>query len=349
MRFRLGNRFYVLCGVAACSMLYSAWFLSTRTLNDLVSLSSHFETAKTFDRRLVVFGDSWSDNKTNAPEGPIWTDWLCSMFSCHQENLAASMTSLTGKETGAVIDNKELGLVGRLSQMQVAGFDFKTQLEKWLVAEKQTLYGLSEEDLWSRQQRTIFAVSFGVWDIWDLVQKDYDTAVASIDRRMESLLGQLNQLSDRWGSSDIKLILTQTVDVTFLPAFEPTFSTSGTEYKESVKIIAHWNAKMRETLASWDRARGLGANTDPGWENVADGCVESMGFQVMMSKGAGEKARCEHPDKYLFWDGMTLGPSVHRLMGTEIYQGISEAFLNQTPAGERESQTEKRHSRGSAA
>ena len=93
--------------------------------------------------------------------------------------------------------------------------------------------------------------------------------------------------------------------------------------------MAHWNARLREAAQPWekgtiylfdtnafllDRVRdrqfwlagitaenGLGANADPGWENVAEACVESDGpAQVMMSKET-TKQPCEHPDRYLFW------------------------------------------------
>lgn len=79
---RLFNRFYGLVTVAACTILYSAWFLTSRNLGDIVPLASvQFQTAASFDQRLVVFGDSWSDNETEEGQGRIWTDWLCGMVS----------------------------------------------------------------------------------------------------------------------------------------------------------------------------------------------------------------------------------------------------------------------------
>jgi hypothetical protein len=79
---RLFNRFYGLVAVAACTILYSAWFLTSRNLGDIVPLASgQFRTAASFDQRLVVFGDSWSDNETEEEQGRVWTDWLCGMVS----------------------------------------------------------------------------------------------------------------------------------------------------------------------------------------------------------------------------------------------------------------------------
>ncbi|OKP14002.1 hypothetical protein PENSUB_271 [Penicillium subrubescens] len=347
---RLFNRFYALCAVAACTILYSAWFLTSRSLGDIVPLASEqFRTASSFDQRLVVFGDSWSDNETEEEQGRVWTDWLCGMFSCHQENLAQTAHSaVRGKYTGSVVDNAELDLFGRLSRTKLA--DFKTQLKQWLDAESASLMGLSEEQIRSRQDRTIFAVSFGVWDIWSLIEKDYSTAEGSIDRRIATLMTQLNHLSERWGSGTdkLKVILTQTVDVTFLPGFT---TTGGDEYKDAVRILDAWNKKLRQAAKEWDRGtiylfdtnafvmdrirdwqlyaagieeeNGLGTNQDPGWENVGNACVESDGIQVMMSKDkskAKTKKPCEHPDKYLF--------CAHRLMATEIYHGIDGVLLN---------------------
>ncbi|KAJ5779318.1 Esterase SGNH hydrolase-type [Penicillium paradoxum] len=347
---RLMNRFYALCAVAAGTILVSAWLLMTQRFSDILpSTARQFQVAREFDQRLVVFGDSWSDNQSSdGPPGQVWTDWLCSMFSCHQENLAQTASPLLrGKNLGAVIDNKELDLLGRPSESPLA--DFKSQLQQWLDAESRVLEGLSKEAARSRQERTVFVVSFGVWDIWSLITKDYDAASRSVDRRAVTLMGLLDTLSE---SLDTKLqvILTQTVDVTFLPGF----GSVGDQYKGTVRVLEKWNEKLREVSGNWtrgsvylfdtnafmvDRIRdwqlyaagieeesGLGKNLD-GWENVMEPCVES-GFRVMMSK---EKKQCEHPEKYLFWDEMHLGPSAHRLMAAEIYRGIDGSLNLKRP------------------
>ncbi|KAJ6029553.1 uncharacterized protein N7446_011096 [Penicillium canescens] len=340
---RLFNRFYALSAVAACTILPTAWFLTSRRFPDIIPLASgQFQAAPTFDQRLVVFGDSWSDNETNEPQGKVWTDWLCSMFTCHQENLAQTANPiLRGKNVGAVVDNSELGPLGRLSQTRLA--DFKSQLAEWLAAESRAVTGLTIEDIRTRQEHTIFVVSFGVWDIWSLISKDYGTAKESVERRIATIIAQLNVLAKSWDSeSELKVILTQAVDVTFLPGYDE--SAAGSMYKDTVQTVEHWNKKLREAATAWeggtvylfdmngwmvDRIRdwqlfaagieeenGLGKNQQ-GWENVVEPCVES-GYRVMMSKGK----QCEEPDRYLFWNEMHLGSEAHRLLATEVYSGI---------------------------
>lgn len=356
---RMFNRFYGLCAIAVCTILYTTWFLSGRKFSDAVPLAGKFQTSKEFDHRLVVFGDSWSDSETEVEQGKVWTDHLCEMSSCHQENLAQTARSASKtKEYGSVVDNEELSLFGRLTQSQVP--DFKGQLDEWLKAETAVMDSLSEEKRLERQQRTIFVISFGVWDIWTLKDVDYQTAAGSIDRRIKKLTEQLNRLDEQfkaWGSTELQIIMTQTMDVTFLPAFT---ASGGNEFKDIVSILTEWNSKLKSAATEWkdgkaqwlymfdtnafvlDRIRdwqlfasgiedetGMGKNEEPGWENVSDPCVSNeSGFQVMMSKK--EKTRCQHPEKYLFWDEMHLGSTAHKLMGTAVYKETKE-YLDAPP------------------
>lgn len=355
---RMFNRFYGLCAVAVCSILYTAWFLTGRNFGDIVPLAGTFQTADKFDHRLVVFGDSWSDSETEEEQGKIWTDHLCDLFSCYQENLAQTARSPgnTKKNTGAVVDNDELSSFGWLSKEQVP--DFKTQLDQWLAVETVAMEKLSEEERITRQERTTFVISFGIWDLWSLRETDYNTAVSSVDRRIKKLTEQLNRLDESfkgWGPTELQIIMTQTLDVTFLPAFT---SVSGDEFKDAVRLLTQWNSKLKSAATEWkdgkaqwlymfdtnafvlDRIRdwqlyasgieeenGMGKNTEPGWENVSAPClVGESGFRVMMSKTE-ETTRCQHPEKYLFWDEMHLGPSAHKLMGSAVYKETKELLM----------------------
>jgi len=81
MRFL--SKLHILRALAACSILYSAWVLTSQRYRQVLPAGSDtgFQVAGSFDQRLVVFGDSWSDNSARDFEGQVWTDWLCSMVS----------------------------------------------------------------------------------------------------------------------------------------------------------------------------------------------------------------------------------------------------------------------------
>ncbi|KAJ5700105.1 hypothetical protein N7536_003118 [Penicillium majusculum] len=59
-----------------------------------------------------------------------------------------------------------------------------------------------------------------------------------VERRVATVIGQLNTPA-RWGTTVPKLILMQTVDVTFPPGF----MSAGGRYKDSVGILEGWDGK----------------------------------------------------------------------------------------------------------
>lgn len=98
-----------MCAVAACTILYSAWFLTSRNLGDIVPLASEkFQAASSFEQRLVVFGDSWSDNETREAQGMVWTDWLCSMVGI-RASLRWQLPESLGKSAPATMSDSETG------------------------------------------------------------------------------------------------------------------------------------------------------------------------------------------------------------------------------------------------
>ncbi|KAJ0426405.1 hypothetical protein BJY00DRAFT_84793 [Aspergillus carlsbadensis] len=353
---RLASKFHVVCAFAAFSIILSALFLGSqrfyyRRVGGANEPIVDFQATTSFDRRLVVFGDTWSDN--NAKEalgGSVWTDHLCSSFSCHHENLAQTAKSLRGNYIGSVVDNEELSSTF-LSLYKSPLADFKAQVQQWVATETKVVLQLDDVAVHSRRNRTIVVVSFGVWDLWNLIEKDYDTASKSIDRSIEVIMEQFDLLSETWGRDDLKVILTLAPDVTFLPAFRPLGDKHVSQHKDTVKLVQRWNGRLQDAAQQWgkgaiylfdtesfltdlirdrqlyaaglEEANGLGKNQDPGWENVESACVESSPQWVVTS----ESKRCKSPEKYLFWNDMHLGPSAHRLMGTEVFHGIEEMWL----------------------
>lgn len=350
----LFDKFYVLCALAACSILVSFWLLvSHRYRYSRVSYDTQpiggLQTATEFDRRLVVFGDSWSD--LNSGEVRVWTDLLCDSFSCHHENLAQTAQFSAGDFVGSVVDNSEVELPEDVREWQVA--DFKGQVRRWIAAEQEIIQDLSEKEIRKRKNNTITVVSFGLWDLWFLVDKGYDKATKSIDHKLDVIMEQMDLLSETLAGNETKVILTLPVDISFLPAFEPK---SVDRQKNAVQIVEYWNNNLREAARKWNngviylfdtnafmadlvrdrqlfaagivQTSGLGKNENPGWENVQDPCV-SRGKSWMMYRSE----RCAKPEKYLFWDEKSVGPSFHRLMATEIFDGINNLWLGQHNVG----------------
>lgn len=238
-----------------------------------ISLGNNDPAFQVTEKRLVVFGDSWSDSASRDEEqGPLWTEWLCSrvktntdsippqikriqadfcQFSCHLENMAQTASLFQGASAGAVIDNAELqSFESGLSWLRHPVPDLRSQIDQWSAAEQDFLRkeGLSDEAIQERQSNTIFAVSFMVWDLWKFVGEDYNQASESISHSIDSLFEQLTILSERWASNDSKIILMMSVDVTFLPAFPQTLE----EQKDMVTLVSTWNNVLRQKAQDWE-------------------------------------------------------------------------------------------------
>ncbi|KAH2977264.1 hypothetical protein KXW58_005931 [Aspergillus fumigatus] len=268
--------------------------------------------------------------------------------------MAQTAKSLRGNYIGSVVDNEKLSNT-MLNMYKTPLADFKAQVKQWTTAERAALESLSDEKIASRQNNTIVVVSFGIWDLWNMIGKSYEDSINVVDHSIQVIMDQLNVLSQLWVINNLKVILTLTPDVTFLPAFKPTAAEQRvSHYKDTVKLTEYWNHKLRDAAEQWvqgaiylfdtnafvadlikdwqlfaagvEESNGLGKNQDPGWVNVEDACVQSGQQWVMATK----EKQCENPDKYLFWNEMHLGPSAHRLMGTEVFHGIEEMWLRKS-------------------
>lgn len=88
---RFFTRFTAIVGVSLVSVSYLAWVLPTLGVKNEVR-----NAWSKSPRRLIVFGDSWSDNghypiappsKEMSPtiepaQGKVWTEWLCAAVCC---------------------------------------------------------------------------------------------------------------------------------------------------------------------------------------------------------------------------------------------------------------------------
>lgn len=90
----------------------------------------------------------------------------------------------------------------------------QTQTQRWLDAKYQ-MFVLKQVSVegghWTRQDQvwSLLWLPFGVWDIWSFVAKDYEEGASSVQRRIGTLMDQLNMLSERWGTTELKVILLQ--------------------------------------------------------------------------------------------------------------------------------------------
>ena len=170
-----------------------------------------------------------------------------------------------------------------------------------------------------RRNNTVHAISFGIWDLWHLIGQDLNLAESSANRSLNTLFDQLHGLADKWDPFELKIILTLTIDPSFLPGFSPTAEN----HKKTVKLIEFWNKEMRTQAEQWDRGTiflfdtnafmldhirdrqlyiaGLNDSVDPeesetDWRDVSSACMKRNGTETYQSPEP-----CSNPEQYLFW------------------------------------------------
>lgn len=230
---------------------------------------------------------------------------------------AAPPGSLT---SGAVVDNSELESFNDPAWSNPPA-DLKTQISRWIEKEQQDTKQLDFDRQFRRADRTFFTVSLGVWDIWRLVAHEVEDPKAAIQRSVQKIFDNLNELASRATANGIKVILLTPIDVTFLPAYG---SRGEGTHKDSIELFDEWTDQMRNRTAAWKRGtiflvdtnaflveqirerhlwvagyvetEDYGKEAGTAWETVARPCISD---QKNASSGQGQV--CEDPEKVLFW------------------------------------------------
>ena len=205
--------------------------------------------------------------------------------------------------------------------------DLKTQIQQWLKFEKQQ-YGTNRVTETERNG-TIFIVWLSLWDLWYFSEKHIADAEYAVTKTLDVLFEQLDLVAENW-PSELKVILPEAIDTTFLPGWHnirtgPYGSDQhGEIQRKAVLLVEQWNRVLDMRATRWQGgsmyiyntnewlldqvreqqlftahlsdANGMGASQPP-WSNVRSGCMETA-----KSKGKLAGAtQCSDPKTHLFW------------------------------------------------
>lgn len=301
------------------------------------------------DHRLVVFGDAWSATGSRlADQGRAWPEWFCTMWPCQLESYAQKQHACKSAFCGSVIDESELHTVDSdVSRTLEPLPDLRTQIDQWLASE--ILASKTYEkpgDLETSTNNTVFAVSFPLWDIWKFNGASPGETKDSTKRSISTMFEQLDRLADYTGSEHLRVIVMMSIDPTFLPAFDPAQGQ-----KDMIAVVSQWNTELKEQAENWSsgsvyvyntndfltnqiRSRqfflagmldGHGLAEHNLWDDVENPCVQTTSNWLPFLSDKDE--RCENPDKFLFWDGLHLGPAANKIMSQQIFHDIDGLWI----------------------
>ncbi|OJD35943.1 lipase gdsl protein [Diplodia corticola] len=250
------TRFHVLVFCAVCTVVYIGWVLP--------SLQVQSRVQKAFSgsqRRLVVFGDSWSDvgtyhvdipalNPQHNVSRPLWTQALCKELLCDDINNFARSSGAANfiDHPDAVLDTDILANVtNQHPEDQKFLADLKKQVQQWISFEKQS--GLISRRA-QRKEWTVFTVFFGISDIWQYTFQDNKARDDDITETIAALFAQLDVIAQHTQTRP-HIVLPKVIDISFLPAFARQPLEFPDRQQSAVSLTATWNNALEKAAREW--------------------------------------------------------------------------------------------------
>lgn len=218
-----------------------------------------------------------------------------------------------------------------LEQPLSSGPDLKAQVQQWLHSEK--TQSRTDRAQTAEDSDATFIVWFSLWDIWYISSLELSVARSAVRNVLDALFQQLDLIADNW-VHDLKIILPQAIDVTFLPLWHGTRTGPAggdrwaDDQRKAVLLVDQWNTELRRRARHWKKgelyvydahewllqqilsqellSQRLAGGTatqaqDESWTDVRNGCM-GIGSIEGKGKAVGRRAvRCQNPVDYLFW------------------------------------------------
>ncbi|KZF19916.1 hypothetical protein L228DRAFT_31344 [Xylona heveae TC161] len=371
---RFFTRFYALIGAAFCCALYIAWVLPSLKVP---ARAQRLWTGQ--PRRLVVFGDAWSDDgvypmkaplegpisPTDAKRGKVWTQWLSSSLHAQHDNYARALADsyYNNSYDGAVVDNDRLMRLRYTNDTTAEQVpDLKSQVEHWLSV-RETFLSAAPEKLVDERNSTVFALFFGIWDIWHFSSWDDGPAEMAIDNSIDVIFESLDIIAKEW-DGPVKAIMPQAIDPTLLPAWKAVRTNvtgicegsdvAAEEQRRAISLTTRWNKNLAERSRKWNGGRVFIFDTnewlvaymrdyymwwrgesdmtgrgkgDPEWDEALEPCL-SVGRHNNATNvlSLRKKKKCDNPEKYLFWDETQLTGAAHQKLAEVMSKDVDALF-----------------------
>ncbi|KAF2089626.1 hypothetical protein K490DRAFT_21256, partial [Saccharata proteae CBS 121410] len=219
-------------------------------------------------RRLVVFGDSWSDTGRyilNGPppgfepirhplSGPVWTEALCGELLCdsidnYARSLPPKIAEYYTETVEAVLDNAVFA--NATSSHNFTDFalrDLQQQVRDFVKLEGfKRMAPVRPPKEW-----TLFTIWFGISDVFHYSKLEPEVARFGIAKSIRHLFRQLNIIAE-WMEAPILVILPQVVNVTALPRFnmEALESQDPNRAQNARNLATYWNEELARTSREW--------------------------------------------------------------------------------------------------
>ncbi|ESZ92884.1 hypothetical protein SBOR_6747 [Sclerotinia borealis F-4128] len=257
--------------------------------------------------RLVVFGDSWVDDrieKNGDGKGRSWTEVLCEELACtSQINLAASQPAASypsSPPTGAFASNK-IYLSSIKNTIGQNNPETKLTSEAMLPdLEAQVKSFIALPRYKKKLKETIFVLSFGTWDVWHYAALDYAQAQDAQNKAVKEMFAQLDTLyahhretleathviekphneSHVVPKPQFRVVIPKLFDPTMLPGWlsqrpVPLKPDSVAEnQKNAIYLLRDWDNKVENSIQPWFASTPEATTTNE-WTELSPDTISS--------------------------------------------------------------------------
>ncbi|KAF1852141.1 uncharacterized protein K460DRAFT_269588 [Cucurbitaria berberidis CBS 394.84] len=350
---RILSRLHACAGATFLLFLYFIWLQYSTYIDNSTQANWPGKA-----HRIVVFGDDWSDTGnyrvspppqswvgTRDPDrGEVWVETLCKELTCDTiDNFARSLPETASAGSMVDADVSAQATSRNSNDGIVTSFDFKTQVRQFLTYDKGSRY--IPKRFRRVDQRTVFTVFFGLWDLLEYPDLHVEFAMRAIENSLTALFQNLDVLADH-ATVPIKVVIPSMLDVTFLPRFQSRKNATQEHFAEKqhhlVFLWAYWNNVLFQRATQWTkgkvfmpdlntlimdqvRAKQLhsrhisdasGSSEQASlFEFVEQPCLSSKRGSSVTDLQAAAIEKCLDPALHLFWDDLHLSGTAHRQIG----------------------------------
>ncbi|KAK9447672.1 uncharacterized protein V1518DRAFT_420099 [Limtongia smithiae] len=220
--------------------------------------------------------------------------------------------------------------------------DLTAQYETYLaIREAQATAAAPTLDTDTDNKRTLFVFFFGINDIAQYARllDTADQRTEAVEQSVDGIFSTAAQLAEKYPHSNF--LFTTAIDVTLLPMWALRYEASDpvmAQYREAVKLVETWQHATAAHMRDWNQTLASAQLWDANkWFTRSVSGVAKNGF-ANVNRPCIDPVKhtvCAEPDKCVFWDSVHLTTAAHasiarRLSHLDLWASLSPSTPSTT-------------------